>query len=141
MPDIDVSDVLGDPDVAGTLFTVIRRQETVNNFGRPVLTTSTYPDPAADPPLQQPFGAIYPTGDNSMVRADAYTTQSDTITVVTPFRLRGPSKSAGVTYQADIVLWEGTHYIVKTVNDYSKFGAGMIQAECTAYDYNVQAPT
>jgi hypothetical protein len=131
MPFIDVDDVLRDPDIAGTTFSVIRRAETVNNYGETTTTDTVIPNC---------IGAIFPTGDNSLVREEGYTTKSATITVVTTFFLRGASKQAGANYQPDIVLWNGDHYLVSTVNDYSQYGAGMIEAECIATEFVPQAP-
>lgn len=138
MPDIDVSDLLDDPDVAGESFSVIRRQEVVGTNGVATLTPVTYPQ-AGQPPI---VGSITPTGDNSLVRAEAYTTQSNTIEVITPFRLRGPSKdTGGNSFQPDIVLWKGNHYEVKTLNEWTSYGAGFVGAECIAIDFNPLAPT
>lgn len=136
MPEIDVTDILVDIDIADSQFTVIRRQEVVNNFGETTLVTTTYP-----PTLPQPIGAIYPTGDNKLQRKEDFTSQSDTITVVTQFRLRGASKSGGNKFQPDIVVWNGNNYVVSNVNEFTQYGAGFIEAECTSIDFTPQAPT
>lgn len=133
MPDIDVTDLLSDPDIAGDEFTVKRRQETVNTFGRSVVATV---------PLDA-CGPVFPAGDNSLIRQDAFDAEANTITVVTEFRLRGPSKSGGLQFKADLVEWprqSGNHYIVRTTNDFSRYGAGMIEAECTSIDFSDEAP-
>src|ERR1700694_3507137 len=124
MPDIDVSDLLLDSDIAGEAFSVIRRQEIVGANGVPVLTQTTLPK-AGDPAI---VGSITPTGDNSLVRAEAYSTQSNTIKVITAFRLRGPSKDGtGKSFQPDIVLWNGNHFVVRTLNEWTSFGAGFVE--------------
>jgi hypothetical protein len=136
MADIDVSDLLGDPDFIDT-FTVLRRQETTNNSGESTLAITTYPTP---PDLPQPYGAVFPTGDNKLVRQQDFTTQSSTITVITQFRLRGSSKSGGSEFQPDIVVWNGGNYVVSNVNEYTQYGAGFIEAECTSIDFTPPAP-
>jgi len=129
---LDVSDLLSDPDVAGVGFSVIRRKETVGNNGRPTLTTTQ---------TDNLSGAVYPSGDNSLTREEAFSTQTNSITVVTKFRLRGAGKDAnGDTYQPDIVLYAGDHFLVRVVNDFTKFGAGFVEAECVGTDYQSTAP-
>jgi galactose-6-phosphate isomerase len=138
MPDIDVSDLCDDPDIAGEAFSVIRRQEVVGPNGVSTLTLTTFPQPG-DPAIA---GSVTPTGDNSLVRAEAYTTQSNTIKVITAFRLRGPSKDgAGKSFQPDIVVWNGNHFVVSTLNEWTSFGGGFVEAECTQIDFNPLAPT
>lgn len=131
MPDIDVSDLLFDPDIAGTTFDVIRRQETVGANGVASVAPTTFEDVV---------GSITPTGDNSLVREEGYSTQSNTIKVITTFRLRGPSKDAGHNFQPDIVVWNGTNYEVKSLNEFTPFGAGFVEADCISIDFTAQAP-
>lgn len=137
MPDIDVSDLLLDGDIAGESFVVVRRQETVGANGVAVLQTTTLPA-AGQPPI---VGSIFPTGDNSLVRQEAFSQQQAAVTVVTPFRLRPASKDAlGNSYQADLIYWSGTYYIVKSLKPWTSYGAGFVEAECVAFDLNVRAP-
>jgi len=137
MPDIDVSDLLFDSDIAGESFIVIRRQEIVGDNGVSVLTATSLPLPG-DAPI---VGSITPTGDNSLVRQEAYQTQANTILVITPFRLRGPSKdSGGASFQPDVVVWNGNHFVVKTLNEWTSFGAGFVEAECSSIDLIELAP-
>lgn len=126
MPDIELLEVLLDPEIAGERFAVLRRQEAVSSHGRSVLTPANH----------SAIGAVTPTGDNSLVREQAYTSQANSIRVVTQFRLRGAGKDGqGRLFQPDLVFWNNTYYIVQSVNDYSQYGAGFIEAECTAFDY------
>lgn len=123
MAEIDVSDIIADGFISGDSFTVIRRLETVSDFGRVVITETRIPA----------FGQVTPTGDNSLVRAEAYQTQANTIKVITNFPLRGPAKdSAGNQYQPDVVEWRGAPYVVRVLNDYSAFGVGFVEAECSS---------
>lgn len=126
MPELDVTDLLSDPDVAGDGFQVVRRQETVGTNGRPVLTAW----------LMEAEGAVYPTGPNSLVREEATSAQLNSITVVTAFPLRGVAQDeAGNTFQPDLVLWEDSYYIVSTLNSYMRYGRGFVEAECTEFTY------
>lgn len=134
MPDIDVSDLLDDPDIAGETFTVVRRQSVMQSNGVPTITSTYFPGCT---------GSITPTGDNSLVRAEAYSTQSNTIRVITGFRLRAAGKDGlGNVFDADIVLSdEGNAFVVSSLNEWNKFGAGFMEAECTQFDFNPMAST
>jgi hypothetical protein len=130
--DVDVTDVLLDPAIAGERFTVLRRKETVNDLGVASWEWLTFPEV---------IGSVTPTGDQSLVREEAYQVSAKTMLVITEFRLRGPSKdAAGANYQPDIVVWNGNYYLVRSVDDFSRYGAGFVQAECTSTDLIDQAP-
>ncbi len=105
MPYADVSDAILDSDVSGEWFQVIRRQDNVNSSGRnnPVKNTWGY----------NVTGSIQPTGDNSLVREEAYSTQMKSIQVITEFRIRGVAQdNTGQTFQPDLIFWKGGYYIV-----------------------------
>jgi hypothetical protein len=137
MAQLDVTDVLLDPDVAGDSFIVVRRQEVVDNNGFSQLTITKIPA----------FGHVSPTGENSLVRLDAYQQKARTIQVITNFALRGPSEDAfGRKWQPDIIQWqppwasEALHFIVVTINAFTNYGAGFVSAECTTIDFVDQYP-
>lgn len=131
MPEIDLSDLVLDPDVAGQTFTVVRRQETVSASGFSQVVAKSIPV----------IGSVQPTGDNSLVREDAYDAQAKTLKVVTQFRLRGVSASSGgSTFKPDRVLWGGDCYEVRVVDDYSQFGGGLVEAECVQVVYDGTPP-
>lgn len=132
MPDIDVSDLCDDSDIAGEAFSVVHRREVVGNNG--VATTITSFSRAA--------GSVTPTADNSLVRAEAYSTQSATALIITRARLRGVGKDAfGNKFQADIILTDdGNAWEVSSLDNWTSFGGGFVAAECTSIDYNPMAP-
>lgn len=131
MPFIDVTDIILDPMIAGEVFTVIRSVETVNNYGESVVTYQTLSG----------AGSVTPTGANSLVREEAYQTQAKTIRVVTTFALRGASKDEnGVSYQPDIVVWRGNHFIVKSMDDFSQYGSGFVDVECASINQTELTP-
>ncbi len=129
---IDVDDVIYDPFVAGQFVTVIRRNQEVNEQGEGVEIDVTIPNVVA---------SVTPTGDNSLVREEAFSSQEQSIKVITAYRLRGQTKekSTGQSFLPDLVLWHNDYYIVKVVNDYTPYGAGFIEADCESIDYQ-QAP-
>lgn len=132
MPSLDVAELLIDPDIAGDLFDVVRRPQTVSDQGRGVIRPQTFP---------RIRGAVYPSGNQSLVRADAYEHGTKSMEVVTRFRLRGASQVGDDDqFQPDLILWAGEYFIVKDVEDYSRYGAGFIKAGCLSFDYNDEAP-
>ena len=137
MSTIDVTSVLFDTDIAGQQFQVVRRQQVVNTYGETILAVASPVDV---------IGSITPTGGtlfaqgNSLIRTEAYTTQSKTIKVITTYRLRGPGKDSGNLYQPDIILWNGDSYVVTTLNEYTAFGVGFVEVDCISIDYTVEVP-
>lgn len=124
---IDVSDVILDPMVADQVVTVVRRQQAVNAQGEDVVAETLVPGVVA---------AVYPTGDESLVREEAFSAQNQTIAVCTIFRLRGQTRdAAGASWLPDLVIWDGNPYIVRSVNDFTRFGAGFVEAECEAFNW------
>lgn len=113
-------------------FIVLRRRETVDNYGVSQVSV-TYHDA---------IGFITPSGNNDLARDENYQTQGNTITVITQFLLRGPSKYASaLRYQPDIVRFSGNDYVITTLSDYTNFGNGMVLAECSSTVFIDQAPT
>lgn len=131
MPDIDVTDVLVSLDIACQSFGVVRRTETVNNFGESVKGAQVF---------DGLFGACQPLGDNSLLREEQYTTGKNGLTVWSNFRMFNASRTLlGVTYQPDLILFDGNYYIVRLLNEWTQWGAGFTMAECIGFDY-VQTP-
>lgn len=131
MPDIDVSDVLIDPEIAGDTFTVLRRQETMTVRGKSTVVVTAF---------DNQVGAVWPSSDNELKRLADYDAQHKAITVVTAFRLRGVSNAGGQSFKPDIVQWGGSNFEVADLKDWSRFGAGMIEAICVETDFVGQAP-
>lgn len=128
MSQLDVTDLLLDPDIAGNSIQIKSRRMAINDKGRASWAET----------ITQAMAAVYPTGSNSLVREEAYETQTDTITVVTKAPISGPGKDGqGNDYDADQVFWRDVWYVVKSVNKFS-YGDGFTQAECAAIDYNVK---
>jgi hypothetical protein len=137
VPDIDVTDVLLDPDVSADTFTVIRRVEVINAYGEPGVTQTVIPNVR---------GAVYPTGDNSVAREAAFAAQKKSIEVVTPFKLRGvSSETVGAPpvttkYLADIIVWAGSQFQIDNLDDFSRYGAGMTVAQASSGNFVDPAP-
>lgn len=126
MPDIDVSEVLVSLDIACQSFDVIRRQEVVGANGRTTIVTTNIP---------AQLGAVQPLGDNSLLREEQFTTSNNGVEVWCHTRLFGSGKSAMLTYQPDLILWDGNYYEVRIVDGWDQFGQGFTHAHCMGYDY------
>lgn len=133
MPSVDVSfELLGDPMVAASAITVVRRRTWTDKNGIEQNAAVTVPGV---------FGSVAPTGDNNFVRESDFQSQARTITVITRFPLRAVSEDEdGVQWQPDMVLWRGVHYLVRGLGDYEHVGSGFVGATCEAFDYDGAAP-
>jgi hypothetical protein len=130
MPYLDVTSLLIDPMIAGEAFTVVRRLDGISATGN-VQTLKTYL-PAR--------GSIGPVPPDQLDRQPDQQFQGKTLGVVTAFRLSGAAQVAGTRYQPDIILWKGGSYVVTALDDYTQYGAGMVQAVCTSIDWIDNAP-
>jgi len=119
MPLLDVTQILNDADFASP-FTVLRRLETVDSFGRSGVTETR----------MRAVGTITANSPSDLDRREDYQNMTRSITVVTRFPLRG--ETAG--YQPDVILWQGSNYVVKHVDIYAHFGPGFFQVECSSMD-------
>lgn len=121
MPLQDVSDVLDDPDFAD-VFDVIRNLKTTSERGRTVLT----PEPIA----QNVVGVVQPSSSLNLQRLAEATRESGSITIWTRY---GLSDGDG-TEDAHIVVWHNSHWVVRQVDDWSRYGSGYLKAICDLVD-------
>jgi hypothetical protein len=115
---LDVSDVTICPEFSDT-FQLMRRQEMISSHGRTTVSVQQ---------TQNILGTLYPTGDNSLVRQEDFQHGQETLTIATPFRLRIGSPG----YQPDYIAFRGDLYMVRSVQDYTQYGAGFVVAECSS---------
>jgi hypothetical protein len=133
VPDLDVSDIILDPDFAETL-TIKRRQANVGSNGRAtqIVTTIT---PA-------PVGTVQTLDAGDLERGSDQQVLPKRIQVITSFRLRGASQDAqGNEFQPDLIIWQGDSYQVDSVEPWTAYGAGWVAAKCSSIDSLDQAPT
>ncbi|WP_336766807.1 head-tail adaptor [Pantoea ananatis] len=126
MPDLDVTDILFDPDFCDTTLVVKRRSMTVddNGFGKNIVTSS-------------PFAGVV-TVDKSLEsrRLEAGQVVHGAILIVTTERL-----TQGQTGRdADIVTYQGRDYRVSFVDPYTAYGAGFVQAHCELLPFDGGTP-
>ena len=125
MASLDVSFLLADPDFADTL-TARRLAQTVGSNGRAVST-------ATDTDF---IGVAFPGAGNLLVRGPDGERVSADMTVVTMH----PLSSGSAGNPADEVVWRGNRYTVKSVQDYSNWGAGFVLALCDLIPVSGGAP-
>ncbi|AER32354.1 MULTISPECIES: hypothetical protein [Pantoea] len=126
MPDLDVTDILFDPDFCDTTLVVKRRSMAVNDdgFGKNTVTSS-------------PFAGVV-TVDKSLEsrRLEAGQVVHGAILIVTTERL-----TQGQTGRdADIVTYQGRDYRVSFVDPYTAYGAGFVQAHCELLPFDGGTP-
>jgi hypothetical protein len=133
MPFIDVIDLLTDPYIAGENFSVYRRTEVVNQFGENLISVIIF---------NNIYGQISPHIPSHLIRDPSFTSREKYIQIITPWFITGggidPSNNL---YQPDLVLWKNNLYIVKATQDYSKYGAGFVVAQCEIFDWIVDIAT
>jgi galactose-6-phosphate isomerase len=125
MPLLDVTAVLSSPMLMDS-FTVTRRQSGVSATGRTTMSSTTTTQ----------TGVVSSSGENSQDRPKEYATGRKSILVITTYRLR--QQSQGVL--PDLVGWRGDLYLVQTIEDYTNYGRGFVQAYCTSEDLQDAAP-
>lgn len=132
MPDIDLTDLLSDPDFAESL-TIMRRRQIID----PVTGISSAQSNLV---LPRPIGVVIPQADLPIQRGPDQQALPRLLQVHTKFRLRSAAIADGRTYLPDFIVWNGDNFYVNRVYDYSHFGRGFIQADCSAQPTVAQAP-
>lgn len=116
MPNLDVSDLLTDPDFADK-FDVLRTTESVSSGGMVQQSVQT---------ISSVIGVVTPMSDRELSRLPDAERLTGQVMVYTKFRL---SDGEG-NRTADIVRWADEEYTVVSTDNYSRFGAGFIAARC-----------
>jgi hypothetical protein len=113
MPLLDVSEAIEDEYFSDDCLCT-RAVQTMGSDGR-----------ALNAPVTLPFcGVVTPASGAELKRIPEGERMSGSISIVTTFVLY--SGKSG--YSADVVTWNGAAYTVIDVMDYSRFGAGFVQA-------------
>lgn len=116
MAQLDVSEILLDPDFMDTGLLCLRSVQVVGDNGRPT-TTDT----------ETRFAGVVTSDKGDILeRLAVAERKKGSITIHTIFRL---TAGEGDT-TADIVTWKGKRYTVSNVNDYKHFGRGFVCATC-----------
>jgi hypothetical protein len=116
MPNIDVSELIGDPDFSTTIG-VVRSFEELDEHGRNVIK-ETYEDDVVAVVIAGGGQALALLPDGARI--------SDSIVVY----CQKPLQAATESTRGDIVVWNGSRYLVKISKDWSAWGAGFYNATC-----------
>lgn len=115
MPDLDVSDIILDPDFADT-FSVTRRTQAVSQTGRAEITTTTF----------DVIGVVTIGSLQDFQQTTDYVNSQKTIVVHCQQRLLDPVNG----FSPDVVSYAGDQYVVKKSFNWSRYGSGFYAAEC-----------
>lgn len=126
MADLDVSEVLFDPDLAD-MFDVIRNREVVNDQGRSETQETRY---------RNIIGVVTSQSPADLLKRDDGQMMPRKCSVVTAFRLRGP----GAGFQPDDIVLEGIRFTVTEILPFSRFGSGFVEATITSMNASNPAP-
>lgn len=125
MPFLDVSDLLSDPDIAGQAFTVTRSVVSVAADGQAVATPTTF----------QATGSVQPAKSSDLQRLPEGAYQQGALRI----RTITPLISGDASRNPDVIRWPavtGPRYFVQSVDDWTQFGAGFVDALVTLADVN-----
>jgi hypothetical protein len=119
MARIDVDELLLDPDFSDD-FIVTRSVESVGTDGRPTFV----------PTLFTTTGVVQAASGRSLLLLPDGARIQGAIEIWTKERLR---MNDGY-YSADMVLWQGSNYVVSNVEDFLNYGSGYVRVTCTLHD-------
>lgn len=115
MPDLDVTDIINDPDFAEQ-FTVVRTIRAVSSGGLAVDTSGNF----------YVSGIILPTPGARLMLFPESERSSGMIDVYTQFRLVPLTDQTA----ADQIVWHNKVYRVRTCEDWTDWGQGFTHATC-----------
>jgi hypothetical protein len=114
---IDVSDILCDPDFVDNLL-LIDRCSKQNNFGENILTESTIVT----------IGSVQPASGKTIQRLP----EALRIGNVTSFWLKGKITVSAPGKYTSVIVFKGQRYQIQMVFDWTNWGAGWCEGTCVA---------
>lgn len=122
MAEIDVSDVLLDPDFIDRL-TLIHRTESVNSFGKNVLVESSV----------DTVGSVQPASGKDIKRLPEGLQSSD----LRAFYIKAEITTDGAGKYPDIIVFNSKRFIVQLCEPWLNFGQGWNKAICVREDVSL----
>ncbi|MBD2803493.1 head-tail adaptor [Xenorhabdus sp. ZM] len=126
MPFLDVTEVLSDPDFCDPSLTYKRRKSVIDDDGIPSIQET----------IIQFSGVV--TVDRSIeaqLRMSGQTVTGNILIVTTERLIAGATGHIG-----DIVTYQNREYLVKSVDPYTAYGAGFVQAHCELMPFDGGSP-
>lgn len=134
MPMIDISIALTSLMLAD-VFMVIRRTETVDQYGESTITAQTF---------FPVYGTVQAASPNDLKRLPDEQHQGKNLSIVTKFPLQGVAPGM----QPDIIQWpmnnagaNADNFVVAYLDDYSQYAQGFVQAIARSIDMVDFTPT
>jgi hypothetical protein len=111
---------------------VNRLDETVDSAGR-VQTVTTQISTVA---------VVLATSPNDLQRLPEEEYMLKSISLYSPFRFQGPAEDpvSGARQKPDHVIWHGSTYVVRLLDDYTPYGRGFTHAVAVSVDAVDPAP-
>lgn len=120
MPDLDVTDILGDPDIGGEPISIIRALRNVDIHGITV-----------DAPYQiATYGNVQPASGEQLRQLPEEQRDEATISVFVPVMLIPLSRSNA----PDLVVYDNQTYRVMIANNFGHYGQGYWHGICQLTD-------
>ena len=122
MPTHDVSEAF-DPSFIDS-YTIIRRAQRISQFGRVQMVERRWTG----------YGVVTAASPNDLLRVPEMQYMNKAILITTQWKLQGPSPGM----QPDEIIWPptlaGSQYLVRSVDDYSRYGRGFVKCVCISID-------
>lgn len=115
MGNIDVSDILADPDFIDPLI-LIHRKPTVDTYGENKLIEQGFPT----------YGSVQPVSGKTLQRLP----EALRVANVQSFWIKGQIVSDGSCAYPDIIVFRGQRYAVQVVFDWTHWGQGWCEGTC-----------
>lgn len=112
---LDVSEVLESPEFIDA-FEIVRRAKTVNDFGELELVESKV----------VAYGSMQSATAQDFEQGTDYSKINGAVKVFSKSQLKAESDAD----YADVIVWRGVRYFVKSVENWANFGAGFYVAVC-----------
>ena len=122
MANLDVSDILFDPDFADTNIFCERSVQTINDNGLAVNETRRI----------RFTGVVTPDTGDLLERMDEGERVKGRITIHSRFPLRDGAEGGS----ADVIVWKRKRYTVSRVSDLTNFGRGFTRASCDVIPFS-----
>jgi hypothetical protein len=129
MPTLDVSDAF-DASFMDDIV-VLRRSVSITSKGRTQVT---------EVPMSA-SAVVTAASPDDLARLPDSEYMNKAVSIYSQFRLRGPSRDeAGNETMPDEILWHGSRYVVRALDDFSGYGHGFVSAVAVSVDSVDPAP-
>lgn len=115
MAQIDVSELLCDPDFVDKLI-LVQRRSTVNEMGENIITNQNF----------DTIGSVQPASGKTISRLP----DEFRVANVSSFWIKGTITTDANGRYSDIIIFKCQRYTIQTVQDWSNYGQGYCEGTC-----------